>query len=224
MAELTIDNRRSAIIFDDPVSSLDHKWRRLFAERIALEAQSRQVIVLTHDLPFFMLLKEASDNNITERSISRRGDLTGYPKNSVPWDAMNTRDRIAKLKKLAVELRRYCNGSDFDSDDYNDKAYSIYDKKRNTWEHLIEEWLIRKVVQRFGRNVQTSNIKYLVGNNEDDVKIIKAATDKCCRYIDAHDRATELGVIDMPDIDEIEYDIQQLEVYFKELKIRKEKA
>lgn len=221
LAELTIDNRRSAIIFDDPVSSLDHKWRRLFADRIALEAQSRQVIVLTHDLPFFMLLKEASDNKITERSISRRGALSGYPKNSVPWDAMNTRDRVAKLKVLVVDLRKYCNSPDFDSDDYINKAYSIYNKKRNTWEHLIEEWLIRQVVQRFGRGVKTSNVRYLVGNTEEDVQVIKAATDKCCRYIDAHDRPTELGVIDMPDIDEIENDILQLEVYFKKLKARK---
>ncbi len=86
LAELTINNRRSVIIFDDPVSSLDNKWRRLFAGRIALEAQSRQVIVFTHDLSFFMLLKEAADNNITERSINRIGALSGYPKNSVPWN------------------------------------------------------------------------------------------------------------------------------------------
>lgn len=172
LAELTIDNRRSAIIFDNPVSSLDHKWRRLFADRIALEAQSRQVIVLTHDLPFFMLLKEALDNNITERSISRRGALSGYPKNSAPWDAMSTKNRIAKLKVLVVYLRKYCNSPDFDNDDYIDKAYSIYNKKRSTWEHLIEEWLIRQVVQRFGRSVQTSNVRYLAGNTEEDVKIM----------------------------------------------------
>jgi hypothetical protein len=221
LAELTIDNRHSTIIFDDPVSSLDHKWRRLFAERIALEAQTRQVIVLTHDLPFFMLLSEASENNITVRSINKRGSLSGYPKDTLPWDAMKTDKRIKKLKQLILDLNKYCQGPEFDQDDYNDKAKSIYSKKRDTWEHLVEEWLIRKVVQRFGRDVRTSNIRYLVDNTPEDVKIINDAMTKCSKFCGAHNTATALGVVDMPDIDELEGDITKLEVYFKTLKSRK---
>ncbi len=49
-AELSTTEDLSAILFDDPVSSLDHKWRSNVAKRFVEEAQSRQVIVFTHDI------------------------------------------------------------------------------------------------------------------------------------------------------------------------------
>ena len=51
-AELALANHSCGIVFDDPVSSLDH-WRRLnVARRLVEEAKSRQVIVFTHDTSF----------------------------------------------------------------------------------------------------------------------------------------------------------------------------
>ncbi len=53
-----------AIIFDDPVSSLDWDRRALIAERLAEEAKKRQVIIFTHDFSFALQLeKSAKDKN-----------------------------------------------------------------------------------------------------------------------------------------------------------------
>jgi len=60
LAELATSGSKSAIIFDDPVSSLDHRHRKDVASRLAEEARHRQVIVLTHDVAFLMLLNEAA--------------------------------------------------------------------------------------------------------------------------------------------------------------------
>jgi len=221
MAELTIDNRKSAIIFDDPVNSLDHKWRRKFAKRIADEALHRQVIVLTHDLPFLMMLSEESSNPINIQSITRRGKLSGFPQGSPPWDALKTVDRIGQLKQLEVELRRYTKRDDFIEDMYSRDAKHIYGKMRETWERLVEEWLIRNVVQRFSRVVQTLNIRYIVDSTPEDVATISAGMGKCSTYFEGHDTATGLGVTEMPDIDELLADITALDVYFKALKKRR---
>lgn len=221
MAELTIDNRKSAIIFDDPVNSLDHKWRRKFAKRIADEALHRQVIVLTHDLPFLMMLSEESSNPINIQSITRRGKLSGFPQGSPPWDALKTVDRIGLLKQLEVELRRYTKRDDFIEDIYSRDAKYIYGKMRETWERLVEEWLIRNVVQRFSRSVQTKNIRYLVDSTPEDVATISAGMGKCSTYFEGHDTATGLGVTEMPDVDELLADITALDVYFKALKKRR---
>ena len=221
MAELTIDNRKSAIIFDDPVNSLDHKWRRKFAKRIADEALHRQVIVLTHDLPFLMMLSEESSNPINIQSITRRGNFSGFPQGSPPWDALKTLDRIGQLKQLEVELRRYTKRDDFIEDMYSRDAKHIYGKMRETWERLVEEWLIRNVVQRFSRVVQTLNIRYIVDSTPEDVATISAGMGKCSTYFEGHDTATGLGVTQMPDIDELLADITALDVYFKELKKRR---
>ncbi|WP_160061617.1 AAA family ATPase [Psychromonas sp. L1A2] len=221
MAELTIDNRKSAIIFDDPVNSLDHKWRRKFAKRIADEALHRQVIVLTHDLPFLMMLSEESSNPINIQSITRRGKLSGFPQGSPPWDALKTVDRIGRLKQLEVDLRRYTKRDDFIEDTYSRDAKHIYGKIRETWERLVEEWLIRNVVQRFSRTVQTQNIRYIVDSTPEDVATINAGMGKCSTYFEGHDTATGLGVTEMPDIDELLADITVLDVYFKALKKRR---
>lgn len=221
MAELTIDNRKSAIIFDDPVNSLDHKWRRKFAKRIADEALNRQVIVLTHDLPFLMMLSEESTTRINILSITRRGKLSGFPQGTPPWDTLKTVDRIKQLKQLEVDLRRYTKCDDFIEDIYNRDAKHIYGKMRETWERLVEEWLIRNVVQRFSRAVQTRNIRYLVDSTPEDVATISAGMGKCSTFFEGHDTAAGLGVTEIPDIDEVLGDIRALDAYFEALKKRR---
>ena len=44
-AELSTADDSSAILFDDPVSSFDYKWRESVARRLVTEAKNRQVVV-----------------------------------------------------------------------------------------------------------------------------------------------------------------------------------
>ena len=60
-AELTTSEHNSSLVFDDPISSLDHKWRTRAADRLAEEAKSRQVIIFTHDLIFLNDLHNSTD-------------------------------------------------------------------------------------------------------------------------------------------------------------------
>lgn len=52
LTELATAGHASCLVFDDPVSSLDHRWRRKVAERLVEEAAVRQIVVFTHDLVF----------------------------------------------------------------------------------------------------------------------------------------------------------------------------
>ena len=222
MAELTVDNRKSAIIFDDPVNSLDHKWRRLFAGRIAIEAQSRQVIVLTHDLPFLVMLKESTTQQpLCLKYIARRGDFSGYLIDKLPWDVMSTGNRTGSLRTMVTGLKRFCkNNPDCLEEDYNDKAKIIYGRFRDTLERLIEEWLLGGVVQRLGRNVQVAKIKDLQQWHKDDIDYVTNTYAKCCRCIDGHDTGTGFGVTPMPDVDELHNDIEEFVVFFGVVKKR----
>ncbi len=60
MAELSQASHKSALVFDDPVSSLDHKRRDAIAARLMKEAERRQVIVFTHDLAFVCDIESAA--------------------------------------------------------------------------------------------------------------------------------------------------------------------
>src|SRR5258708_31863099 len=71
--EAHLDASKSALILDDPVSSLDHIRRGLVAGRIAAFAETRQVVVFTHDVSFVADLKrEASGLGVAvgERSVT----------------------------------------------------------------------------------------------------------------------------------------------------------
>lgn len=215
-AELATDDRKSAIIFDDPVNSLDHIWRLKFAQRIVDESKTRQVIVFTHDLPFMKMMQEASEN-LTVKALTRNKNTTGIPLDSPPWDALKTVARVGILKNELIQARKAADKSILE---YQTAAGSIYGKMRETWERLIEEWLIRGVVERFNREIKTQNCRYLVDISDEDVRTIDSAMSKCSTYMHGHDMAEEVTGA-FPDIDELAQDVAALEMYLGKLKKRR---
>ncbi len=102
LAELTTADKASAIVFDDPVSSLDYKWRREVARRLVEEAGTRQVIVFTHDVGFLLALKQlATEKRIEQRDQHVRHLATGAGvcTQELPWIALKVSKRMGYLKK-----------------------------------------------------------------------------------------------------------------------------
>src|SRR5439155_25135954 len=100
LTELSTAPTKSAIIFDDPVSSLDHIWRERIAKRLVSESKERQVIVFTHDILFLrFILDECQRQEITchHQYIRREGEA-GICSSDLPWIAMGTKDRIGRLR------------------------------------------------------------------------------------------------------------------------------
>ncbi len=72
--EIALDDSKSTLILDDPVTSLDHRRRTFVATRLAELAVDRQVVIFTHDVAFVGDIKrEALERTVqvTERSVSR---------------------------------------------------------------------------------------------------------------------------------------------------------
>lgn len=172
--------------------------------------------MFTHDLPFMKMVEEAADE-ITIRAVTRNNSVTGIPLDMPPWDALKTKDRIGLLKNSLVRCRQAANES---IDEYKVQAGFIYGKMRETWERLIEEWLIRGVVERFNREVKTQSCRYLTDISELDVRTINSAMTKCSTYMHGHDMAEEVTGA-FPEVDELERDVADLEAYFNSLKKRR---
>lgn len=109
LAELASVDLKSTIVFDDPVSSLDHLHRDNVATRLADEGQHRQVVVFTHDIAFLLLLEEACRATkdrlatpIAYRLISRGADATGFCHPEPPANVMPL-DRV--LEGMRTQLR-----------------------------------------------------------------------------------------------------------------------
>ena len=101
MTELSTASSPSAIIFDDPVSSLDHLWRNRIAARLVTEAKVRQVIVFTHDILFLRTVIDLADkeNVACAHQYVRREGLSGLASSDLPWIAMNVKGRIGALRR-----------------------------------------------------------------------------------------------------------------------------
>ncbi|MCY4237548.1 MAG: hypothetical protein OXC93_04240 [Rhodospirillaceae bacterium] len=81
-----------------------------------------------------------------------------------PWEAKPTTKRISLLWE---RVRILDSIPDKEGDDYRQGIESFYTDLRETWERLVEEVLLYRVVERFGSGVRTQSLKGVVVNDDD---------------------------------------------------------
>ncbi|MQA86430.1 MAG: AAA family ATPase [Streptosporangiales bacterium] len=159
-AELAIAKDNGSIILDDPVSSLDDERRGYIADRLVAEAEHRQVIVFTHDLPFLFDLEaqaKAHRVSLAVHGMWREGDIVGRIDEDPPFKAMKLKARIGKLKERVAQWDAEPRPAN--QDEAWHRVTAFYSDLRTTWERAVEERLFQGVVQRFQRSVKTQSLK-----------------------------------------------------------------
>lgn len=195
LTELSTASHKSGIIFDDPVSSLDHRWRKSVAKRLVEVAGERQVIVFTHDLVFVNDLKDYCSNlavPLELQTVSRGGAGTGTVIAGLPWEAKSIADRVDKLEKELRQARIAYDAGDEDS--YRSQLYGIYSRIRATWERAIEDSAFAAVVIRHRDYINTKNLRRVTALTTNDCDLFDAGFKKCCDQVDAHDPSRARGV------------------------------
>ena len=158
-AELSTADDPSAIVFDDPVSSLDYKWREGVAQRLVLESKTRQVIVFTHDVVFLLLLKQFAEEqgvNQFDQHVRRLFKGAGVCAEELPWVALKVTKRIGHLKKLLQDVEKLHRQGHQSA--YEREASMIYCYLREAWERRVEEVLFGGVFERYRPSVQTQQV------------------------------------------------------------------
>ena len=220
--ELKIAGHDCSIIFDDPVSSLDHVWRERAAKRLVKEGLVRQVIVFTHDIVFAVALAEAADDQDVplrwqEVYRSTAGIGTCDETEGKSWMAMGVNERINYLLKLYGDAKITFESGDAKGYDIN--AAHIYNLLRETWEEFVEEILLNKCVERFRADVQTKRLEGVFIEKGDYERVDRGMT-KCSKWLKGHD--TALGRDDpLPQLNEMRTDIEELQAFEKEIKKRR---
>jgi len=222
-AELGTADDPSGIVFDDPVSSLDYKWREGVARRLVIEAQKRQVIVFTHDVVFLLLLKQYSkeldveqlDQHVRQLSIG-----AGVCAEELPWVALPINKKIGFLKKQYQDAEKlYRDGY---QSAYEKEASYIYGLLREAWERALEEVLLSGVVERYRPGVQTQHVTQISDITDDDCKALNAAMTKCSKWLPGHDQAAAARA-PMPEPDDLKRDIEALEIWVSAIRKRRKK-
>ncbi len=220
LTELATANHHSTLVFDDPVSSLDHRWRKQVAKRLIEEARNRQIVAFTHDLVFVNdLLGLAQRNKRPTKLITvSRGQLgAGIVSDGLPWKAKSVEDRIDKLEKEARDAKVLYESCE--EDEYRQKTANIYNNLRASWERALEDIAFFRVVQRHRDYVETTNLKKVSVLTEADCDAFQVAFKKCCDVTDAHDPSAARNA-EAPPPNEILSDIQALKGWVQELRSR----
>ena len=220
-AEISTADDPSAILFDDPVSSLDYKWRRNVAARLVEEAKTRQVIVFTHDIAFLLILRQRAreqeidqkDQHVRQLSIG-----AGVCAEELPWVAMGVGKRIGFLKSEWQKANKLF--GDGHQTTYEKEAISIYGYLREAWERGLEEVLLGGVVERHREGVQMGQIAKIADISEEDCKAVAAGRTKCSRWLPGHDQSAAAKE-DVPEPDELKADIEALETWVREINKRR---
>jgi hypothetical protein len=185
MAELATTENKSGIVFDDPVSSLDHMHREAVAKRLVAEATNRQVIVFTHDLAFLFELNRAADEiaprpQVAVSSVSRGGDKAGFCRSEPPFKARRVSDIIASLtNQLANERYHFDQG---DQDKWRDTVKSIAASLRDTWEIAVEE-AVGHVIRRLSNEVKTPGLVKLTAITVADCESMRDGFQRCSELL-----------------------------------------
>ena len=220
LTELSTASSRSAVIFDDPVSSLDHMWRSRIADRLVVEAKTRQVIVFTHDILFLRrLIDESARQEVgCSHQYVRREGQAGISSPDLPWIAMGIKDRIGALRKRwqsADKLSRTVGSEEYEKD-----ARDIYGLMREAWEQAITEVLLNDVVERYRVSVETQKVRFLHDITEDDCKVVENEMSECSRWMRGHDQPGA-DATPFPDSAELKKRIDALDEWVKAIRKRR---
>jgi energy-coupling factor transporter ATP-binding protein EcfA2 len=188
LAELEACGHTNPIVFDDPVSSLDHIWREKVADRLTHEAAKRQVIIFTHDIVFttaVMRAAQIANIPLTTRCIQRCGSTPGSTADELPWKSGGVDQKIDALEKITSRLRK--NRQSMTTEVYSREVDSFYSDMRNTCEKIVEEVVFANIVKRYDSHIPINReIKKITVLDISDCDALLILHKKCCDNTGAH--------------------------------------
>jgi energy-coupling factor transporter ATP-binding protein EcfA2 len=206
----------SIVVLDDPVSSLDLERREVIVDRLVAEAQKRQVIVFSHDLPFVvdMLSRaEAAAVTVTTQTVWRVGaSSVGRVQNDLPFRGMTLKQRIGVLKERLAQWDTQ--GAPATVDEAWRRVEGFYADLRLAWERAVEERVFKGVLLRHERAVHSQKLKK-VKITDEIVDQVDHGMSRAGYFV--HDAPRTSGV-QLPGRSHLAKDLESLEAFSREVK------
>jgi energy-coupling factor transporter ATP-binding protein EcfA2 len=191
LAEARLSGITAPIIFDDPVSSLDHRRINEVAQRIALLAEDNQVIIFTHDIFFATTLlslfeksKRCSYFHITDDDGKGKVTRATGPR----WDSLTS---LKKNINATIQAAKAVDGEA--------RAALVregYDWIRAWCEVFAETELLQGVSQRYQPNIRMTVLPSIkAGALPAAIAVVTRIFEDACRFIAGHSQPLpSLGV------------------------------
>lgn len=219
--EAHLDGSKSALILDDPVTSLDHIRRGLVATRIAALAETRQVILFTHDVAFVADLKREAGAKgvlIAERSVTRsRADerKPGACTTKHPWKAKDVPARLDELRQEISRVKK--ESSAWEEKQYEDAVAVWAGNLSETWERIFSQEIVGTVLAEGGLEVRPMMVKVLARFSEADHHEFEGSYGRASQWARRHDKSAAVNYV-APDIETLEEELRLVDGWFKRVK------
>lgn len=224
LADLSAWGRIMPFIFDDPINSLDQRYETRVATRLVQLSRERQVIVFTHRLAFAQLLNtEATNYNIvaekqahTEQVLINNLQLRRSPLGCSEPPTFLKDVSLAKAIKhirgneLPVIKRTQREGNYAIADALIQSLCSDF---RKIIEQAIGQDLLSGIISRYGREVLSLKLPRLYALTQADISLFHNMMSKYSCY--EHSQSVETP-ISLPDISDIEADLNTMAEWAKE--------
>jgi hypothetical protein len=212
LAELKLANHACGIVFDDPVSSLDHRRRGRVAKRLAVESRQRQVLIFTHDVVFLQQLRDQCDKLNLQPYFCQLEANSGFYGNvseGLPWTHKSYGERIDFLEKAHKRFEKMPWPAD-PSEELAREMIRQYSFLRATIERVAQDFILGGTVQRFKDYIDVKKLKLVVGLQESEVDEILRINQRCHDLVEAHDPSSAKDE-PPPTPDELKQDIADLQ-------------
>jgi len=182
LTEAALDQRNNGIILDDPVTSLDDKWKNILAACLAEVAKTRQVVVLTHDLAFLYRIKERAEElhvDIATHWVREENGRPGF----VYLDNSPLCEKDYKSAKIASDY--YVKAKDARPAEQQALLQQGFAALRTSYEALIIFEICNDVVARFEERFSFGRLKEVRVDPKLVQEIIRRM-EALSRYIEGH--------------------------------------
>ena len=218
MAELRVSGHKQAVVFDDPMTSLDHMRRGKVAFRLAQEAMIRQVIVFSHEPVFVTALvnmcsKIGAASLVLSLMWSKNSCGVVMP--GIPWEHQSVPSRIQGLRQLQNRMSQTV--GQYPSVEQAVEIRRFYGRLRATTELVAQEECLRGTIRRFDDEIKMAKLKEVSPLDANAVKDLYDLFGKCSDVFEGHDHASEANE-PVPLPDEMRGDIDLLESIIKRIK------
>jgi recombinational DNA repair ATPase RecF len=182
LTETSMDQSNCGIILDDPVTSMDERWKATLAQCLAERAKSSQVIVFTHDLAFIYRIKkhcEELELDVSGHWIREEDGAPGF----VYLDNSPVCEREFRNAQVARDFYAKSKGAEPAQEQY--LLQQGFGALRSSYEALIVFEIFNDVVGRFEERISFGRLSQVCLDDEITRGIV-ARMEGLSGYIDAH--------------------------------------
>ena len=216
--EIFFDSSKSAVVLDDPITSLDHARRAKVAARLAIISRDRQVVAFTHDLTFLGDLLKAAENKgvkVFEQSIMRQANKPGYISDSYPWKAKQTPARLQDLEERLAQMKK--EQADLPPEQFEEKVKLWAGDLSETWERMVRAEIVNKVVDRATQEVRPKMIKLLAKITQADDDDYQEGYSEVSKWAPRHDKSEETNFV-VPSIGDMKNELDRTRSWYNRIK------